>query len=78
VNVLEKACALLENADLADLARLCGAERLMLQRQLIRWTRALERSAPTRTQPPVLLLPAPDTRPRSGVLAALHDGERAL
>jgi hypothetical protein len=42
MNPIEKAVALLEAATDADLARLCGAERLMLGRQLRRWERALD------------------------------------
>jgi hypothetical protein len=61
VNPLEKACALLEAATGADLQRLCGAERLMLSRQLQRWDR-------------LLIATAPKAEPRSGVLGDLKGG----
>jgi hypothetical protein len=59
MNLIEKAVALLEAATEADLARLCGAERLMLGRQLRRWERALEATR--------------NDEPKSGVLAQLKE-----
>jgi hypothetical protein len=59
MNLIEKAVALLEAATEADLARLCGAERLMLGRQLRRWERALEATK--------------DDTPKAGVLLQLKE-----
>jgi hypothetical protein len=44
MNPLQKACALLEAASDIDLARLCGAEKIMLGHQLARWRREMERA----------------------------------
>jgi hypothetical protein len=64
VNPIEKAIALLEDATSEDLARLCGAERLMLYQQLRRWDRMLEQMRPDPEEP-------------EGVLRRLAAGERA-
>ena len=63
MNPLEKAVALMEAATDGDLERLCGAERLMLGRQLRRWEDALTRTSPE--------------KPKAGVLAQLdREGSR--
>ena len=74
MNPLEKACALMEAAGDADLARLCGAERLMLQRQLLRWDRALAR---TQSPPGPAVIAAPTAAVPAGVLRDLHMGLRS-
>ena len=78
MNPIEKAVALLEAATDADLARLCGAERLMLRRQLIRWGLALDRSNPTRTTEIQRVIDTVrETAEPAGVLARLAKGERS-
>jgi hypothetical protein len=51
MNPLQRACTLLEAATDTDLARLCGAERLMLTRQLFRWQRVLGNTDKAQQQP---------------------------
>lgn len=63
MNPIEKAVALLEAATESDLARLCGAERLMLDQQLRRWGRALDATR--------------NDAPKVGILADLKDGARS-